>query len=150
MEQTQAIAQLLRTLADLVETLDRAELQEVTQLVKTVRRRKSSRPTAASRAKRSSAPKVAGHRVTSSKPASKPAANIVNLVSELSKASSREMGYSLLDSFELNKRAMTEAARFADIHINKNDDVSVVREKLVESIVGRPINSRAVRGYDLK
>jgi hypothetical protein len=71
---------------------------------------------------------------------------VERLLSELRNAVSREQGYELLERFDLSRRELTTLARRGSVHVTKNDDISRIREKLVESLIGARLSSIAIRG----
>ncbi len=53
----------------------------------------------------------------------------------------------MLEDSDLSKEELRELARLNDVYASTGDGVHQLKERLVESIVGSRLNSRAIRGY---
>lgn len=65
---------------------------------------------------------------------------------ELDKSSSRENAMELLLSRSLSRQDLVALGKKRSAHITKQDQVSHIREKLVEAFVGARLSSNAIRG----
>jgi hypothetical protein len=68
------------------------------------------------------------------------------IIRGLENSTSREQGHSFLADVSSSRDQLLAAARLRSIHITKEDNLSRIREKLVESIIGARLSSRAIRG----
>jgi hypothetical protein len=75
-------------------------------------------------------------------------APLLQILTELRQAPSRESGSDILERNDLTRAELTSLARLAQINITKKDDIPRIREKVIESIIGSRLNSLAIRGED--
>ena len=68
------------------------------------------------------------------------------LLKDLQDAPNRNAGAEILERSKLNRQDLTDLARFTNVHVSKDNDVPKIKEKLIESIIGSRLNSRAIRG----
>lgn len=68
------------------------------------------------------------------------------ILDALEKTSTREQGELMLADLQLSRKELTQIAKLGDVHVVKEDTVSVIVEKLVEAIIGARLRSAAVRG----
>jgi len=120
------LAQLLRALANSIEKLDEAQLNE---FIADMRRPRS--PSAGiARKKHSKVDPI----------------ELEKVLAKLNDLTTREEGTKLLDGLDLNRKELERLARLRDIHVSKDDNVSRIKEKVVEVVIGSRLNSRAIRG----
>lgn len=65
---------------------------------------------------------------------------------KLSKANDRGEGLEVLEGEKLSRSNLELLASECNVHITKQDKVSRIEQKLVESLVGARLSSRAIRG----
>jgi hypothetical protein len=118
------IAQLLRQVADIIESMDAGEFQHFLASGKPVRT-----------AKASASKKIDERRIE-------------EIVSRLQIARTREEGTSLLERQNLSRRELVAVANAQSVHVTTNDNIFRIIEKLVEAIIGSRLNSLAIRGSD--
>jgi hypothetical protein len=68
------------------------------------------------------------------------------LLRDLQEAPNRDAGSEILERSKLNRQELTDLARLTNVHVSKDNDVPKIKEKLIESIIGSRLNSRAIRG----
>jgi hypothetical protein len=127
-EERRALAGLLRSLADYIET---ATAQEIAELVD----RKSRIQIGRAEPIRAKKPR----RLSSSKDYWK----IVNRLRELP---TRDQGQQLLDSYGFTKTELEELARSMDLPVIREDTHESLRRKIIESSIGSRLASQAIRG----
>jgi hypothetical protein len=71
---------------------------------------------------------------------------IEDLLEQLTKVSTREAAFEILDKLGLTRKELEALARPRNIHVTKDDNVHRIKEKLVEAIIGSRLNSIAIRG----
>jgi hypothetical protein len=79
-------------------------------------------------------------------PAYSDAERVGEILSDLQTATSRDEAARILRLFNLTRRELVELARARSVHVRKEDNVSRIEEKLIESIIGARLNSLAIRG----
>jgi hypothetical protein len=65
---------------------------------------------------------------------------------DLRRSENRDAGARILDTAGLSRKELELIARNRSIHVTKDDNIPRIKEKLVESIIGSRLNSRAIRG----
>jgi hypothetical protein len=123
------LAQLLRAIANSIERLDETQLNE---FISSLKRPRSAPPIEKSTGKK--------------KHAKVDPAELDRIIMRLNEAISRDEGEKLLEGLELSRKELERLARLRDIHISKDDNVTKIKEKLVEVIIGSRLSSRAIRG----
>lgn len=124
---TPEVARLLRAIADLIEASGSANISaltsEITQLAP-----KSSRklPTTVNRRE--------------------PRPDVPVISERLIAASGREEAFEILTEARLTRKELTELSRGHNIHVVKTDNIETIEGKIVESLVGSRLNSKAIRG----
>ena len=68
------------------------------------------------------------------------------VASDLRSSSSREDGYKLLEKYCPTKASLQTLARHLDLHVLRDDDATMIRDKIVEATIGFRLRSNAVRG----
>jgi len=68
------------------------------------------------------------------------------MMQRLNESLSRDEGYKLLDDFDLSRKELEKLARIRNIHLTKDDNVTKIKEKLIEIVIGSRLSSRAIRG----
>lgn len=125
-----ALAKILRRIADAVDKLDEAELDSfLTNL---------SRKDYLSEASKKKTPKNVHAKLD-------PVA-LEDVLSQLGSMTTRASGHDLLDRLELSRKELEALARLRSIHVTKDDNLARIREKLVEGVIGARLSSRAIRG----
>ncbi|KXG86340.1 hypothetical protein [Agrobacterium bohemicum] len=64
----------------------------------------------------------------------------------LTGADTTEQGFAILTSIGMSRLELEQFSRFLDLPILKQDSVSRLQQKIVESLIGSRLNSKAVRG----
>lgn len=126
------ISKFLRSLAIAVERMSDQEIDELLRVggaTALARRAKTSR--------RGSKP---------AKPRADIQAEAANIVDTISRIPSREEAARILDGLAPTRSVLAQAAKLRQIHVAKDDTNSVIREKLVEHLVGSRLDSAAIRG----
>jgi polynucleotide 5'-kinase involved in rRNA processing len=125
------LAQLLRAMANSIEKLDEAQLDEFIANLKRGRLTDKS---------------LTERYVAKKKHAKVDPAALDRIMLQLNDSATREEGSILLDRLDLSRKELERLARLRDIHVSKDDNVSKIKEKLVEVIIGSRLSSRAIRG----
>lgn len=128
------LAEALRSFANLIERMEPSELEKIPQILDKIGG--------------DTKPKIEKNNINSKNQSRQNLPPLDEILKKMSNSKSREEGYESLLRYNLGRRQMEVIARLADVHISKADDLITIREKLVESIVGTPLNARAIRGYD--
>lgn len=126
------LAQLLRRIAKIVEKTSLDELDFILQQLE----RPSETSTPTERKSKLSSRKV---RFSSS-------ISTTEILDRLRNAIDRSDGEVILRDLNLSRRELLDLAHSRSIHIAKEDNVRKIEEKLVESIIGSKLNSKAIRG----
>jgi hypothetical protein len=126
------LAQLLRAIANSVEKLDNAQLDDFIASLRRHRLTENSVPNEKS--------------ISKKKHAKVDPAELERIITQLNEAVTRDEGANLLDRIDLSRKELERLARMRDIHISKDDNISKIKEKLVEVIIGSRLSSRAIRG----
>jgi hypothetical protein len=126
------LANLLRAIASSIEKLDETQLDEFIINLKRHRLADKSLPTARSVAKK--------------KHAKVDPAELDRILIQLNELITRDEGANLLDRLDLSRKELERLARLRDIHVSKDDNITKIKEKLVEVIIGSRLSSRAIRG----
>jgi hypothetical protein len=71
---------------------------------------------------------------------------LTKIFDELRDQNSRMAGFRILDSHELVRDDLARLAKLRNVHVTKDDSVSLIKEKLVEAAIGSRLGSKAVRG----
>jgi hypothetical protein len=126
------LARLLRRMADVIESMDDAELEGFLGNVQPISR--TSKIGGSRRAPRNEPrAKMDPHRTS-------------DVVNRLQEARTRDEGASILDQLNLTRRELVAVAHARSVHVTKDDNISRIEEKLVEAIIGSRLNSQAIRG----
>ncbi|WHA41921.1 hypothetical protein [Agrobacterium larrymoorei] len=150
------LADFLRKIADAIEPLDAPSLdaflrQNSVPIASDVGKNdRESAKASGGLSKKTPKAKTAGRvqtkRKKSQSPPSKGLEELRNILSELQNANARDVGTRVLKNHKLIKADLIALAKLADVHIMKNDTVSRLEEKLVETLIGSRLNSQAIRG----
>jgi len=68
------------------------------------------------------------------------------IVKNLYKVASRKAAYELLDEAKLTKAELEDLARYIDIPVSQRDNISRIKERIVENTVGHRLRSEAIQG----
>ena len=68
------------------------------------------------------------------------------ILGQLNELATREEGTKLLERFELSRKELERMAKLRKVHVTKDDNVERIKEKLIETIIGSRLSSRAIRG----
>ncbi|MGA5817223.1 hypothetical protein ACPC54_05095 [Kitasatospora sp. NPDC094028] len=79
-------------------------------------------------------------------PSGAPGVDLDRLRAELSAATSREAGEEHLESRKLTRTDLQALARALDIPVRKGDNMSAIKEGIVEATIGYRLRSGAIRG----
>ena len=120
------LAQLLRAIANSVEKLDETQLNEFMSDLKR--------------------PRLSGKSGAKKKHAKVDPVELEKLLGQLIELTTRDQGSRLLDDLDLSRKDLERLARLRDIHVSKDDNISKIKEKVVEVVIGSRLNSRAIRG----
>ena len=127
---SQRIAELLRAVASVVESSDTFELKE---LIRELNKRSDTQFSSERPNSKTSQDKLEKGRA-------------VEIIDDLQRSTTREEAASLLGSFKLSRRQLTDLARVRSVHVTKDDNIARIEEKLIEAVVGSRLNSEAIRG----
>ncbi|WP_141687803.1 hypothetical protein [Stappia indica] len=122
------IAQLLRSIADLIENDDPEQANLLRQVFESSS--KNYRQSKSSRVKYS------------------PRLDFSEISSRLARANSRQEGREILKEMKLTKVDLSRLGREFNIHITKSDGSEVVEDKIIEALIGGRLNSKAIRGEE--
>lgn len=125
-------AKLLRNIATLVEALDDAELETFAANL----RRKGPLVTG----------EVDERKIEKNKHDKVDTVELQQVLNRLHELSTRDEGMRFLDHSNFSRKELERLARLRNIHFTKDDNVSRIKEKLVEVIIGSRLSSRAIRG----
>ncbi len=126
------LAQLLRAMASSIEKLDEHQLDEFIANLR--RQRFADKPSATEKT------------VAKKKHAKVDPAELDRIIAQLNELRTRDEGARLLDRLDLSRKELERLAKLRDIHVSKDDNVSKIKEKLVEVIIGSRLSSQAIRG----
>jgi hypothetical protein len=130
-EDSQALANLLRRLA---ETVERSTPTELAALLE------GDAEIALNRVK----PRRGSQRAHSNG-TSGPDRDLAAIVSELRELTSRVGGLNLLDRSDLSKKDLEDLARLMDLPVLREDSSERLRQRIVEQSIGARLNSQAIR-----
>lgn len=68
------------------------------------------------------------------------------LTDKLRSAMTREAGYDLLNKARLTRIETEKYARFLDLPVYRTDTISLLRERIVESLIGARLRTEAIQG----
>jgi hypothetical protein len=125
------LAQLLRAIASSIEKLEETQLDEFIGNIKRHRPAEKS-PTEKS--------------IVKKKHAKVDPADLDRIMMQLNESMTRDEGATLLDRLDLSRKELERLARLRDIHVSKDDNITKIKEKLVEVTIGSRLSSRAIRG----
>ncbi|MDF8332010.1 hypothetical protein [Novosphingobium cyanobacteriorum] len=125
---TPEIASLLRAIADVIERNSPLEIAELTEAMKPSKTAKSRQPASSSKAK------------------SKVRVDLNALSQRLLEATDRTQAAKILEDAYLSRKELADLGRIYDVHLIKEDNIEIIEQKIVESLVGARLNSRAIRG----
>ncbi|EAV44483.1 hypothetical protein SIAM614_04955 [Roseibium aggregatum IAM 12614] len=120
------IVKLLRAIADVIECGDAEKIKAVTDSL-------------SGQAKLSRA-------YLTEKDKSRNSIDFSEITKKLVSAETREEGIKILSDFRLTRKALIRLGRENNVHIVREDKVSIIETKIVEALVGSRINSKAIRG----
>jgi hypothetical protein len=128
-----SISQLLRRIADAIETMTEEELNRFLAALPS-----GKRSTKSSARVPLNADKIRNFS----------SAQLQAIVHQLEQASTREEGAKFLYELNLSRSDLATIARVRNVHVTKYDNVPRIIEKLVETVIGSRLNSRAIRGLE--
>lgn len=73
-------------------------------------------------------------------------AQAVTLMEHLAQMASREAATSYLADLAPKRAVLLQAAKLREVHVLKQDSNSVIKDKLVENVVGSRLDSAVIRG----
>lgn len=129
----QRTAKLSSALRTLIRALDGLSDEDVINVVRSIREQKPARPKVVEKS-------------TSKAPLQKTDNRILDDATDsLRRADSRELGYAILTGHNFTRRELETLAKRANVHVVKNDNIDIIEEKLVESLIGSRLNSMAIQ-----
>lgn len=120
------LAQLLRAMANSIEKLDEAQIDEFITGLKR--------------------PRLLGRDSVRKKHSKVDPLELERILAQLNEFKTRDEGWKLLDDLDLSRKELERLARMRDIHVSKDDNVPKIKEKVVEVIIGSRLSSLAIRG----
>ncbi|MBU8546849.1 MULTISPECIES: hypothetical protein [Roseomonadaceae] len=124
---TPEIVRLLRAIADVIERSDSTEVRAVAEALE-------KKPSS-------------GRRQSSKAQKNLDLRSDLDLVtSKLMQISDRGEGRGFLASLRLSRADLTLIGRKNNVHILKEDNLSAIEDKIIESLIGARLNSKAIRG----
>jgi hypothetical protein len=138
MHQGEALARFFRMLAIAVEKKDEKHLSEyLDRLEKFV----FNEPKRTSGSHRDSKLPDKDRKAVERNPAA-----LLSIYEAMRQSANREEAFAKLEKESLTRNDMARMAKLNSVHVTKNDNVGLIREKLVHSAIGSRLNSRAIRG----
>lgn len=73
-----------------------------------------------------------------------------SLAAALRSTTTRQEGLDLLRSRKRSRAELAQLARQLQVHVDKNDKVELLEEKIIENVIGARLRSGAIQGINLK
>ena len=135
---SKSTARMLRKLADSIEGMNDTELEKFVDEFSSLSTQALSRKSKASSKKRNPVAKKQSPKKLDN-------SYLKDTMEKISNSTTREIGANFLEQQKFTRVQLESLARIRSIHINKEDNVEQIKEKIIELTIGSRLRSDAIR-----